>query len=337
VHPVSELPCAEAALRLLKKYYGNAADLACEIVGSAGSNRTFYRIAPVECEYAHKTTVLMLWDGNDPDWPRCLHIARDLNAAYHCVAKIFDTDKKNGLILQEDLGDCTLNSLCSHGSPELILHAYKEALTALERFSRVGAQQCAEIQNRWMDFDQLLWESSYFCTRCVSDYCRVSIKDENKWQQATHTLAQYVAALPCRAMHRDFQSENMLLHNEKIIFVDYQGARMGPLGYDAASLIYDPYAALYLDEVIIDQLTVFAVSCGVALNRQSMLCCAVQRLMQALGAYGFLFLHKNKTRYEKYILPTLKTLANISKRIPEAEYITVVAEQCVQQLQKPEL
>ena len=38
---------------------------------------------------------------------------------------------------------------------------------------------------------------------------------------------------------------------------------------------------------------------------------AIQRLMQALGAYGFLGIKKNKSQFLKYIKPALERLVHI--------------------------
>jgi len=42
-------------------------------------------------------------------------------------------------------------------------------------------------------------------------------------------------------MHRDFQSKNLMIKNEQIFVIDFQGARLGPPSYDLASLLFDPY------------------------------------------------------------------------------------------------
>ena len=46
-------------------------------------------------------------------------------------------------------------------------------------------------------------------------------------------------------MHRDYQSRNLMLADtDRLVVIDYQGARPGPPEYDLASLLFDPYVDL---------------------------------------------------------------------------------------------
>ena len=45
-------------------------------------------------------------------------------------------------------------------------------------------------------------------------------------------------------MHRDCQSKNIMLKDNQVYFIDFQSARTGPLQYDLASLLIDPYVRL---------------------------------------------------------------------------------------------
>ena len=45
-------------------------------------------------------------------------------------------------------------------------------------------------------------------------------------------------------MHRDFQSQNIILREGQAYLIDFQGMRPGLAEYDLASLLYDPYVSL---------------------------------------------------------------------------------------------
>ena len=79
-------------------------------------------------------------------------------------------------------------------------------------------------------------------------------------------------------MHRDFQSRNIMLSAGTPYFIDFQGGRMGPLQYDLASLLIDPYAALSQDvqdlllEYYMMNCPVKAPGSGPILQRLCLLC-----------------------------------------------------------------
>ena len=45
-------------------------------------------------------------------------------------------------------------------------------------------------------------------------------------------------------IHRDMQSRNIMLKGGRWYFIDFQGGRLGPVQYDLASLLIDPYVGL---------------------------------------------------------------------------------------------
>ena len=54
--------------------------------------------------------------------------------------------------------------------------------------------------------------------------------------------------LPRVLVHRDFQSQNIIVRNGQAHLIDFQGMRPGLAEYDLASLLYDPYVTLSADE-----------------------------------------------------------------------------------------
>jgi aminoglycoside/choline kinase family phosphotransferase len=106
-----------------------------------------------------------------------------------------------------------------------------------------------------------------------------------------------------------------MVKNDRIYFIDFQGARMGPIQYDLASLLIDPYVDLPQD--IQTRLLAYAVE---RLQHQMKLnadnfkrCyrfCCLTRNLQILGAFGHLTRVKGKMQFEKYIPAAARTLAH---------------------------
>jgi aminoglycoside/choline kinase family phosphotransferase len=107
-------------------------------------------------------------------------------------------------------------------------------------------------------------------------------------------------------VHRDFQSTNVLWKGDRLFFIDFQGMRLGPAVYDLASLLYDPYVKLTDKERSL-LAAYYAKLRGRDDIAEKLPYAAVQRLAQALGAYGRLA-GVGQTKFTKYVLPALENL-----------------------------
>jgi aminoglycoside/choline kinase family phosphotransferase len=93
--------------------------------------------------------------------------------------------------------------------------------------------------------------------------------------------------------------------------------RPGLAEYDLASLLYDPYVTLSADERM--QLLEYygdARSDKSSTAPEILELCAMQRLMQALGAYGFLGLVKGSKSFLQYIGPAIESLHSLIANQP---------------------
>jgi aminoglycoside/choline kinase family phosphotransferase len=121
-------------------------------------------------------------------------------------------------------------------------------------------------------------------------------------------------------IHRDFQSRNILVSPHGYGIIDFQGGRLGPLQYDLASLLIDPYVEL--PEDLQENLVSYymdRLSERMPFDRESFLrvlrYCRITRNLQALGAFGFLSRVKSKKDFEAYIPPAVLTLKKNIKSI----------------------
>jgi N-acetylmuramate 1-kinase len=300
-----------------------------ELAGQAGSMRSFIRIRGS----AGQSVVLVVWDGKDEDWPRYHSIPEELCSSVTFLPEIYGSDARHGLILEEDLGDVTLNRYSRKCVSTDIESAYRKVLDSLCVWQNIGREKSPTICARKMDIETFLWETDYFARRCVVDFCGCERVLDAEWEKERLLLAKNAAQLPQTFIHRDFQSENILLADKKIRYVDFQGARLGPPAYDVASLLFDPYMNM-LDEAMVLRLFSYyqSLSLCVRSDGRALSLCAAQRLMQALGAYGNLSIHKGKTRYREFIPVALERLGRVVMKLPEFTATGRIVRECLRVL-----
>lgn len=115
-------------------------------------------------------------------------------------------------------------------------------------------------------------------------------------------------------MFRDFQARNIMLQNEEVYFIDYQGGKRGPLQYDVVSLLFQAKADLpnelrveLLDHYI-EEASQF-ISIDAEQFRNKFYAFALIRTLQVLGAYGFKGLYEQKAHFVASIPFALKNLS----------------------------
>jgi aminoglycoside/choline kinase family phosphotransferase len=228
------------------------------------------------------------------------------------VPALLAVDDAGKRALFEDLGDTSLYSYgkLPHEGDRLagLYRSVMEILAALH--ARLGRHidECPPLRERVFDYEHLRWESDYFLQWFVTGLRGVEVRESARLQEEFRRLASTVHVFPKTVVHRDFQSQNIMVakgHVPRVI--DYQGARVGPPAYDVASILWDPYHRL--DDVLREELLRHYIEGRRAEEgtfeeetfRGTLLACRLQRHMQALGAYAFLSRKKGKRHFLKHV------------------------------------
>ncbi len=278
-----------------------------------GSDRKFLRVALPD----RTTRILMLSDDRDKDFGRFIELGTFFNRNTLFTPRLHATSPKEFAVLMEDLGDDTLYRLVK-GREADSFDLYRKVLRALAEFQVRGTEALdADNQGiRVFSRRYLRWETDYFRENFLQRLCALTLDPETlrDLTQEFDALAFAAEKIPYLLIHRDFQSQNILIQKGKVRFVDYQGARLAPYTYDAVSLIRDPYVSIptemqgKLMEEYRLALADFHYNIEPELFRYHGILAALQRNMQTLGAYGFLSLAKRKRRYLRYAGPSLELL-----------------------------
>lgn len=295
------------------------------LVGSGGSDRKYYRT-----KKNNRTIILMQSNKYDVDFIRHLEYTLFFSKYGVSVPELLDFDLQKRHAYFEDLGDITLYSWlkCPRNQNE-IEEMYKRVINILiliHTTATAHVNECPLLKNRIFDYEHLRWETNYFIERFVQGIMNIDINELLGINEELHRLALKVNSFPKTIIHRDFQSQNIMIIKGGIPkIIDYQGARIGPPAYDVVSLIWDPYWSI--DDNIRERLVDYYIY-KMAKNtrrfsenkfREMLLPCRLQRHMQALGAYGFLSKVKGKKYFLKYVPEGLSLLIE-DIRISKKEY-----------------
>jgi aminoglycoside/choline kinase family phosphotransferase/choline kinase len=247
-----------------------------------------------------------------------VHIGNHLHKAGIPVPQIHGCDRFAGLVFLQDLGDTDLQAVIQQTDDEdQVCFWYKKVIDILLDLSITGA--CG-FDPAWTyqstHFDQMVIldkECRYFIEAFLNGYLG--------WQTNYDTYRNEFKSLADKAlenaqigfMHRDLQSRNIMLQNGRVFLIDFQGGRLGPLQYDLASLLVDPYVELTpnvqsrLLDYCIDKLRLRIRTDSHKFRRCFQYCCLTRNL-QILGAFGFLSTVMRKKHFARYIPAALKTL-----------------------------
>lgn len=249
---------------------------------------------------------------------------------YHSSA-----DKK--FYIQSDLGDTSFFDIIQkEGFTERTMELYRKTFAQLAQLQingGIGLDYDYCIATRSFDrnaiYSDLLYFKYYFLRTLQLHY------DKNLLLNDFETLGYFLMQERNKFfMHRDFQSRNVMVKDEKVYFIDYQGGMKGALQYDVASMLWqakagipfewrDELVAYYFDRVN-DLLDKQLVREDFMDNYHGFV---LIRMLQTLGAYGFRGLFERKAHFISSIPFGLRNLKwflenkKIPVRLPELQKV----------------
>jgi len=257
---------------------------------------------------------------------------RDIDVA---VPRLIRDDPVLCFILMEDLGNTDLWSL--RNVPwEIRRVLYEKTLTIIHRLHSFPEKDFPWKQVRLMEGfgpDLCRWERDYFRDHFVRGVCGIEL--ESTFAQALEAelsgLAERLAGTSRSLVHRDLQSQNVMILNGEPFLIDFQGMRFGSPFYDLASLLCDPYVE-FLDrernELLMFYYGLSRGDIDGSTFQGAFWEASAQRLMQALGAYGFLGLKKGLKHFLGYIPPGLRNLHNATLQVTSLPRLRELSSAC---------
>lgn len=232
------------------------------------------------------------------------------------VPEVYHIHPQRSAYLLQDLGDTHLLSFVGkNNSTTNYSQYYKNAIQDLIKIQIKGDQICD--YNRCTPYKQfdsyMVWNDLMYCKHYFLDIKKMHY-DKIVFYQECEKMAKFLGDAPYQyLMFRDFQGRNILLHQEKNYYIDFQSCLKGPIVYDVASLLWQAKANLPLefrtemfafykselkkyidfDEEALDKLYSYIL---------------LIRLLQVLGAYGLRGIIEKKKHFYDSIPFAIKNI-----------------------------
>ncbi len=283
-----------------------------------GSDRIFYRLTSRQAD----PLILVFPDNAGPEGRKEARAAFLLGCHFRnkgiSVPDILGFAEESGGIIFADLGDVHLQAQAT-SEPENLLACYRKTIDCLIDFQFKGRDDFP-LSACWdtPSYDRQLMlerESGYF----LREFCH-GLLDPDDYPVLDHEFRKLADRAADQSadfiLHRDFQSRNVMMTGGRPVIIDYQGARLGPLGYDLASLLLDPYVGLNSGQRQgLREYYMTVISKFIKVNRNDFLIgyyyLALQRNLQILGAFAFLSRKKGKIFFKQYLNPAVVSLFNL--------------------------
>lgn len=300
-----------------KTDYSEAMSIIVQPIEKGGSGRKFWRVCSGKDRF-----ILVRYTAEREENRYFVPIADFLARVGVRVPKVDFHNEAEGIIFMEDAGEKDLWEYRMEPWPLRRMH-YRRALdqVAILHLRAHLAEGCPKLQ---CPFDEGLyaWEQEYFIEHCLIRHFGMPrervVSTVNLPRLAE--IAATLASLPRCLVHRDFQSQNVIIQDGCACLIDFQGLRFGLGQYDVASLLLDPYVSLSEEEREEMLRYYFQITDTVSTAEQEQWratydLCAMQRLMQALGAYGKLGHLDGRAHFLAHIPPAVEKLRTVVQRI----------------------
>ena len=293
----------------------------CTLLAGAGSGRRYYRM-----QAAGKSLIGV--EGESVEENRAFVTLSHHLAACGCpVPKVVSVSDDEMFYLQQDLGDTSLYDALAYCRKSEVWD--DDAYRCLSAVLRALAQMQVEgdknldysICYPLPEFDarSIMFDLNYF-KYCFLKATGIDFNENSLQNDFEKMSVALLAARPIGFMYRDFQSRNIMLHNDQPYFIDFQGGRRGAVHYDVASFLWQARAAYPADlrerlvDVYIDALKKYYPELSPSEFRRELELFVLFRTLQVLGAYGFRGYFERKTIFLQSIPQAIDNMRDMLHR-----------------------
>ncbi|MCR4825827.1 MAG: phosphotransferase [Bacteroidales bacterium] len=288
----------------MAKTYAGKNPTSCVPLAQSGSHRRYYRFT-----FEDGNTLIGAYNNDVAENKAFFEYTRFFAAQQLNVPTLLAVYEDEKHYLLNDLGKQTLyDRLCeirtNNDDFHEIMIFYKKVVAALPQFqmtAKKGLDMSVAYPRAAFDRQSMQWDLNYF------KYYYLKMMyipfNEQLLEDDYQRFMDYLLSVDDDYfLYRDFQSRNIMVYQDDVWFIDYQGGRKGALQYDIASLLYDAKADLspeireellecYMDNLA-QYIPVDRKQFKAYFNAFSLI-----RIMQAMGAYGYRGYFERKTHF----------------------------------------
>jgi len=279
-----------------------------------GSDRSFVRL-----KHGASSVIFLSYGRERPENGLFAAHARFLRRMGIPVPRIIWHDQPGRRLLMEDLGSSSLLDLVLQNGFRACEDTYRKVLQAIVKWHDRGTSEAKRRRIELMPpFNSSLyaWEHDLFINNIVTRVPGIPTSLVKSARRDLRRVSRHLTGGPRVLLHRDLQSTNVMLCGKGIAFIDFQGMRMGHPLYDIASLLADPYVSLPYD-MQSSLLSYYCRLSGQDIDRVTLpySIAVVERLVQALGAFGRLSAMAQTRHFSRHIPVALSGLDAALARI----------------------
>ena len=274
--------------------YKHSAPKSIEELPSSGSNRRYFRLTADD-----GSTIIGVKGTSVEENIAFVKIAEHFLRQGLPVPEVYGMSEDKTFYIQQDLGDNILFKLTEKGrtcgsfndDEREMLRKTMAKLPALQFLGAEGLDFNVCYPQPEFDERMISFDLNYFkyCFLKATGIEFSEIKLEDDFRRMSDILMRSTSAT---FLYRDFQSRNVMFHNNEPYFIDFQGGRKGPIYYDVASFVWQAKAN-YSEELREELLKTYLdalrqyMPVDETYFRQQLRHFVLFRTLQVLGAYGF--------------------------------------------------
>ena len=316
-----------------------------EELPSSGSNRRYFRLTADD-----DSTIIGVMGTSVEENIAFVKIAEHFLRQGLPVPEVYGMSEDQQFYIQQDLGDNILFKLTEKGrtcgsfndNEREMLRKTMAKLPSLQFLGAEGLDFSVCYPQPEFDERMISFDLNYFkyCFLKATGIEFSEIKLEDDFRRMSDILMRSTSAT---FLYRDFQSRNVMFHNDEPYFIDFQGGRKGPIYYDVASFVWQAKAN-YSEELREELLKTYLdalrqyMPVDETYFRQQLRHFVLFRTLQVLGAYGFRGYFEKKPHFLQSVPFAIDNLRRLLREpFKEYPYLSKILTELTQMRQFSEM